>query len=118
MPDSGVDSYLIDRQVIDFLTELNQNNTPLTELILWSGYDYATVEYDRQKRTAGKSRWTLSKKIKMTFDSLLGFSYAPIRFITTVGFLSSGIMRNFCAAKIISKDFPEPWKCQIRPFFG
>ena len=88
MPDGGVDSYLIDRQVIDFLKNLNQNNAPLTELILWSGYDYATVFYERQKRTIGKSRWTLSKKIKMVFDTLLGFSYTPIRFITTVGILA------------------------------
>lgn len=88
MPDGGVDSYLIDRQVIDFLKNLNQNNLPLTELILWSGYEFAPVYYDRQKRTIGKSRWTLSKKIKMTFDSLLGFSYIPIRFITSVGFLA------------------------------
>ena len=103
MPDSGVDSYLIDRKVINFLTELNQNNTPLTELILWSGYEYATVEYDRQKRTAGKSRWTLSKKIKMTFDSLLGFSYAPIRFITTVGFLAFFISIIWAVVLIVQR---------------
>lgn len=87
MPDNGVDSYLIDRQVIDFLVNLNQNNAPLTELILWSGYDYASVYYDRAERKIGKSSWTLSKKIKMSFDSLFGFSYVPIRFITGVGFL-------------------------------
>ena len=87
MPDNGVDSYLIDRQVIDFLVNLNQNNAPLTELILWSGYEYASVYYDRAERKIGKSSWTLSKKIKMSFDSLFGFSYVPIRFITGVGFL-------------------------------
>lgn len=87
MPDGGFDSYLIDRQVIDFLVNLNQKNSPLTELILWSGFEYVTIDYERQKRLAGKSRWTLSKKIKMTFDSLLGFSYLPIRFITSTGIL-------------------------------
>lgn len=88
MPDGGVDSYLIDRQVIDFLKNLNQNNAPLTELILWSGYEYASVFYERQKRTIGKSRWTLSKKIKMTFDTLLGFSYTPVRLMTITGVLA------------------------------
>jgi len=88
MPDGGVDSYLIDRQVIDFLVNLNQKNSPLTELILWSGFDYASVYYDRQKRTAGKSRWTFSKKIKMACDSLFGFSYVPVRFITCIGFIA------------------------------
>ena len=88
MPDGGVDSYLIDRQVIDFLKNLNQNNAPLTELILWSGYEYASVFYERQKRTIGKSRWTLSKKIKMTFDTLLGFSYTPVRLMTITGVIA------------------------------
>ena len=36
----------------------------------------------------------------------------------TVGFFSSGSIRSFCAAKTISNDLPEPWKCQMRPFFG
>ena len=26
--------------------------------------------------------------------------------------------RNFCAAKTIRRDLPEPWKCQMRPFLG
>ena len=38
--------------------------------------------------------------------------------ISTVGFLSAGCRRSFRAAKSISSDLPEPWKCQIRPFFG
>lgn len=85
MPDNGVDSYLIDRQVIDFLVNLNQGNAPLTELILWSGYEYGSVYYDRAERKFGKSGWTFSKKVKMLFDSLFGFSYVPIRYITGVG---------------------------------
>jgi len=32
--------------------------------------------------------------------------------------LSLGCRRSFCAANTISRDLPEPWKCQIRPFFG
>ena len=46
------------------------------------------VYYERKKRELGKSRWTLSKKIKLVYDSLLSFSYFPIKMITTVGILS------------------------------
>lgn len=88
MPEGNFDTYLIDRQVIDLLKDLNQSKLPLTELILWSGFEYGMIEYDRQKRTIGKSRWTLSKKLNMTFDVLLGFSYIPIRMITSIGILS------------------------------
>ena len=34
----------------------------------------------------------------------------------TVGFLSAGCSRSFWAAKTISSDLPDPWKCQISPF--
>ncbi len=88
MPKGGFDCFLIDRQVINVLVGMNEKNTSLMGQILWSGFQTANVYYVRQKRTIGKSRWTLSKKIKLVMDSLLGFSYFPIRFISTIGVLS------------------------------
>lgn len=93
-PKGGFDSFLIDRQVIDLLIEMKEKNTSLMGQVLWSGFQTATVPYTRLKRTIGKSRWTLSKKIKLVFDSLLGFSYFPIKFITGVGLVS------FCSSII------------------
>ena len=88
MPKGGFDSFLIDRQVIDFLVKIQECNTSLMSQILWAGFETATVPYVRKKREIGKSRWTLSKKIKLVYDSLLSFSYFPIKMITTVGILS------------------------------
>lgn len=89
MPKGGFDSFLIDRQVIDVLVNMQEKNTSLMSQILWSGFKTGTVSYTRLKRTAGKSRWTLSKKIKLAIDSILSFSYFPIRFISVIGILSS-----------------------------
>lgn len=89
MPKGGFDSFLIDRQVIDVLVEMQEKNTSLMSQILWSGFKTGSVSYTRLKRTAGKSRWTLSKKIKLAIDSILSFSYFPIRFISGIGILSS-----------------------------
>ncbi len=88
MPKGGFDSFLIDRQVIDFLVKIQECNTSLMSQILWAGFETSTVPYVRKKREIGKSRWTLSKKIKLVYDSLLSFSYFPIKMITTVGILS------------------------------
>ncbi|BDF62436.1 glycosyl transferase [Christensenellaceae bacterium] len=88
MPEGGLDSFLIDRQIIDLIVNMNENNAPVTELILWSGFSSANVYYVRKKREIGKSGWTFSKKVKMTMDSLLGFSYFPIRCILAVGGVS------------------------------
>lgn len=89
MPKGGFDTFLIDRQVINVLIDMNEKNTSLMSQILWSGFDTATVPYTRKKREVGKSRWSLSKKIKLVYDSLLSFSYFPVKFITTLGFISS-----------------------------
>lgn len=88
MPKGGFDSYLIGREVIDVLVKMQEKNTPLTEQILWCGFPMEQVSYIRPKRAIGKSRWTLSKKVKMALDSFLGFSYFPVRFISGVGFVS------------------------------
>ena len=88
MPKGGFDTFLIDRQVIDVVVKMQESNTSLMSQILWTGFETATVPYVRKKREIGKSRWTLSKKIKLVYDSLLSFSYFPIKLITIAGFLS------------------------------
>ena len=88
MPKGGFDSFLIDRQVINFLVKMQECNTSLMSQILWAGFETSTVPYVRKKREIGKSRWTLSKKIKLVYDSLLSFSYFPIKMITMIGFFN------------------------------
>lgn len=102
-PKGGFDSFLIDRQIIDLLVEMKEKNTSLMGQVVWSGFKTATVPYTRLKREIGKSRWTLSKKIKLVFDSLLGFSYFPIKFITGVGFVSFAISVIWLIVVLIQK---------------
>lgn len=103
MPKGGVDSFLIDRQIIDLLVDWNKSNEPVTEQILWSGFEYGSINYKRKKREIGTSKWTLSKKIKMTVDSILGFSYLPIRFITSTGIITFLISIIWILSLIIRK---------------
>ena len=50
MPKGGFDSFLIDRQVIDFLVKIQESNTSLMSQILWAGFETSTVPYVRKKR--------------------------------------------------------------------
>lgn len=61
---------------------MNESNTNLVYLISWLKYPYVTVPITRVSRKTGTSQWTLSKKIKLLADSVVAFSYMPIRFIT------------------------------------
>lgn len=87
MPVGGCDCYLIDRKVIEVLERLDEKNSSLTLQVLWAGFQTDKVYFDRRDREKGKSRWTLTKKVKLVMDSLMSFSYVPIRFMTYIGVL-------------------------------
>ncbi len=85
MPKGGFDCYLIDRKVIDVLKCLDEVNSAVTLQILWSGFKTDMIYYVRKKREVGSSKWTLAKKIKLVVDSMIGFSFFPIRFMSVLG---------------------------------
>ncbi|MCR5356431.1 MAG: glycosyltransferase family 2 protein [Lachnospiraceae bacterium] len=85
MPVGGFDCYLLDRQVIGVLEMLDEKNSALTLQILWAGFKPDKVYFHRKDREIGKSRWTFSKKFKLVMDSMMSFSYFPIRFMSGVG---------------------------------
>lgn len=87
MPVGGCDCYLIDRKVIEVLERLDEKNSSLTLQVLWAGFKTDMVYFDRKDREKGESRWTLAKKYKLVVDSLISFSYVPIRFMIVVGTL-------------------------------
>ena len=89
MPENGFDNYAIDRKVIEVLKNLDERNSALTGQILWSGFKTARIPYVRKAREIGQSKWTLKKKIRLVSDTLFSFSLMPIKFITSIGVLSS-----------------------------
>ena len=89
MPQGGFDCFLIDRKVIDILALLEEKNSSLQLQILWSGFKTAEVPYHRMDREDGGGMWTIGKRVKLAMDSMLGFSYYPIRFMTGVGIVSA-----------------------------
>lgn len=100
MPAGGCDCYLLDRQVIKVLEMLDERNSSLTLQVLWVGFKSDKIYFHRKDREVGKSRWTLSKKIKLVVDSMMSFSYFPIRLMTTTGILFS-ILAAIMAINVI-----------------
>ena len=87
MPQGGCDCYLVDRQVIKVLEMMDEKNSSLTLQVMWVGFKTEKIYFHRKDREVGKSRWTLGKKIKLVVDSMMSFSYFPIRCMATVGFI-------------------------------
>lgn len=87
MPAGGCDCYLLDRQVIGVLLNLDEKNSSLTLQVLWVGFKTDKIYFHRKERKIGKGRWTLAKKIKLVLDSMISFSYVPIRMMWIIGIL-------------------------------
>ncbi len=85
MPPQGVDFFLLDRAVIEALRAAPERNTSLIGQIQWLGFEQSSLVYTKQARETGRSKWTLTKRIKLSIDWVVGFSYFPIRFMSAIG---------------------------------
>ena len=113
IPDGGFDFVFFDRQVAEEVLKLHERNSNVFYLMVWLGFAYVNIPYIRRKREIGRSRWTLGKKIKLFVDSLLAFSFVPIRAISVMGLGLGGIAVLYglyvIALKIASPDEPTGW---------
>lgn len=89
VPPLGADVFLVDRAVIEAFKEVNEKHTSVFMVLAWLGFKQTSIEYVKQARLFGKSKWTLGNKIKLTLDSLLAFSDIFIRYISVIGVLTA-----------------------------
>jgi polyisoprenyl-phosphate glycosyltransferase len=86
--DQAGDFRLMARPVVDVLNGLPEPR-PVYRLVVPSlGFSSAEVAYVREERVAGQTKYPLSRMIRLTFDSVTGFSAAPLRIATWLGLLS------------------------------
>jgi len=116
-PEKGFDIVMFSKKVQYFLNQNIEANSSVFLQILTLGFKQTSIEYDKQKRKVGKSKWTLNKKIKLFVDSFVAFSYAPIRFVTIMGmfFFIVGIIWTgyIVTRKIIYEDIDKGWPTLI-----
>lgn len=86
-PEKGFDIVMFNRKVASEVNNNVEANSSIFLQILGMGFRQTSITYKKRERKLGKSKWTLSKKIKLFVDSFVAFSYAPIRFVTIVGIL-------------------------------
>ena len=103
----GIGFFLVDRQVVDLLVRCNEKNAHLIGLILWSGYRYEIVEYDRVEREHGTSRWTFRKKLKYFIDAFAAFSYLPLRLASALGLFLAAVGGLYAVVVVIVRLLNE-----------
>jgi len=105
LPAGGFDCFLVSRPAIDFLVQAREVHTSLPGLLLWSGFPATLVPYDRVARDEGRSRWTLAKKLKYFADSIVSFSYAPLRVMSVAGMALALLAFAYAAFLVFFKVF-------------
>jgi glycosyltransferase involved in cell wall biosynthesis len=85
-PINGFDIVMFSSKIQHILNANIESNSSIFLQILTTGFHQETIHYDKKIRAIGKSKWTISKKIKLFIDSFVAFSYIPIRFVTILGF--------------------------------
>jgi polyisoprenyl-phosphate glycosyltransferase len=111
-PPTGADVFLIDRKVIDAYKNTPEKNTSVFMLIAWIGFSQTSILYSKEPRYSGYSKWNTSKRLKLFYDSLISFSYIPLRFMSLIGFLTSllGMLYSIVIFINAMKGFPvEGW---------
>jgi polyisoprenyl-phosphate glycosyltransferase len=84
-PENGFDIVMFSKKVASYLNSNIEANSSIFIQILTLGFKQFSISYEKGSRKIGKSKWTMKKKIKLFIDSFVSFSFAPIRFVTTIG---------------------------------
>jgi dolichol-phosphate mannosyltransferase len=86
--DTG-DFRLMDRRVVDALAQTRERHRFLRGLVSWVGFKQIGIEYERDRRFSGSTKYPLSKMLRFAFDGIASFSEIPLRFATYFGFVVS-----------------------------
>ena len=91
--DTG-DFRLIDRKVCEALKHLPEKNRYIRGLISWLGFKQTFIEFVREERLAGETKYPLGKMLKFAADGVTSFSAKPLKLATVSGLLVSAV--SFC----------------------
>jgi len=89
IPRNTGDFRLIDRKVLNSVNELRETNRFMKGVFSWVGYTQTTIEYDRDGRYAGESKWNYWKLWNFAIEGITSFSTFPLKIATYLGFLVS-----------------------------
>ncbi|MBZ8123163.1 glycosyltransferase family 2 protein [Bacillus thuringiensis] len=91
--DTG-DFRLMDQKVCKEMRKINENNRFVRGLVSWIGFRQIAIEYVRDERVAGETKYPLKRMVKLCLDGILSFSYKPLKLAIYSGLLlsSSGFL--------------------------
>lgn len=105
IPVDAGDFRLVSRRVIDLLREYEDPQPYLRGTIATLGFRQVGVEYVRNARVRGESKFPFAKLVSLAMDGILNHSILPLRLATYFGLAVSGITLVAFAAYTLLKLF-------------
>jgi dolichol-phosphate mannosyltransferase len=78
--DTG-DFRLMSKQVVDILRQMPEPHRFLRGMVAWVGFRQVAVNYNRDSRYAGKTKYGIGNMVGLAIDAITGFATAPLRFM-------------------------------------
>lgn len=110
--DTG-DFRLMDRNSLNQFLLMRESYRFVRGMVAWIGFNQTFVEYDRESRFAGQTKYPLKKMLRLASDAILSFSNTPLKIATFVGFITSiaafiGIIYSLYV-RLFTKSWVEGW---------
>jgi dolichol-phosphate mannosyltransferase len=100
--DTG-DFRLISRKVCNVMKSLTERNRYVRGLVSWVGFKQAAVEYVREERFAGETKYPLRKMLKLSMDGITSFSTKPLTMSKNLGFLTAAAGFIYMVVVVLQK---------------
>jgi dolichol-phosphate mannosyltransferase len=102
--DTG-DFRLMSRRVVEALRRLPERHRFLRGMVSWVGFEQTGVEYDRDPREWGATKYPLPTMLRFAVDGITSFSDIPLRFASYFGFSVSAIAFVYALIVVVAKLF-------------
>ncbi|MBC7191489.1 glycosyltransferase family 2 protein [Marinobacter sp.] len=102
--DTG-DFRLMSRRTIDALNQLPERNRYLKGMFAWVGMPTVTLEFDRDPRAAGHTKWNYFKLLQLAIEGITSFSIKPLRLALVLGIMSAGAGGLFGLLEVLKALF-------------
>lgn len=89
LPHNAGDFRLVDRCILDLLREVDDQEPYLRGFIASAGFNQIGIEYDRDIRVAGQSKFGLRDLVNLALDGITQHSTVPLRAFTYLGMVIS-----------------------------
>jgi dolichol-phosphate mannosyltransferase len=107
--DTG-DFRIIHQKVQRILNQMPEQHKYIRGQIAWIGFNQTYIEYDREERMSGQTKFTYRKMVGFAIDGISGFSTWPLKVATISGFIVSFISFMLIIYSLYQKFFGETEK--------